>query len=140
MSSYSAADIIGKTLIAKNNVNVLRSPSDSAKAVFVVKPGQAVGTVYSYLSPNQERKSLYWMFYDINKRPYYVSHELGKFDLSSLQEQGVLTTEEKTKEEKDKNSTFGEKALQTFKKIAIYGLVAFAGIKLGEALINKKIK
>lgn len=140
MSSYSAADIIGKTLIAKKTVNVLRIPSDSAKAVFVVKPSQAVGNVYSYLSTNPERKSLYWMFLDSSKRPYYVSHEIGKFDLSSLQEQGVLTTEEKTKEEKDKNLTFGEKALQTFKKVAIYGLVAFAGIKLGEALINKKFK
>lgn len=140
MPTYSAADIIGKTLIAKKNINVVKSAKDSAKVAFVVKPGQSVGTVVSYLLPNADRKSLYWVFYTTSKIPYYVAHKEGLFDLKVLKDSGVKTTEEKTEEETSKNQTFGDKALQTLQKVALWGIVSYFGFKLGSIVLNKKLK
>lgn len=95
MATFSAADIIGKTLIAKQTIDIVRSASDNAPSVYEVKPGETIGVVQSFLLPNQNRNQLYWMFNDANGKPYYVEHGQGKFDIKTLSQQGVLTLQEK---------------------------------------------
>lgn len=95
MPLFSAGDIVGKTLIAKKKISIYRSRSD-AKPFGFVNAGQPVGIVYSYLSPNLNYPNLWWMFKDNNK-VYYAEHKEGNFDISALTNQGVISTDEKTK-------------------------------------------
>lgn len=98
--SYSADQIIGKSLIARKPVKLKRNRSAEAETVYTVPAGQPVGVVYSYLGGNGS--PLWWMFYDANKRAYYAMHEPGLFDIDALRDQGALSVEEETKKQKEK--------------------------------------
>ena len=101
-STYSADEIVGKTLIANKKINLYRLPNDSAKPIFSVDAGSTVGVVFSYLKPSstQNRSSVYWVFNDANGKQFYARHKAGDYDVKALKDQGALTTKEKTEEEK----------------------------------------
>lgn len=104
-NTFNAAQIVGKTLYALNDVNITRSPYDGASAVFKVKQGQPIGVVFSYLSPTAGRSSLWWMFYDSNKKAYYVEHKPGLFSTSAIKDQGGKDTETIVKEQEHANES-----------------------------------
>ncbi len=108
MPIFDPSQIIGKTLFAAAPVQVKRLPLDSAPAVFTAAAGQAVGKVYSYLSPGSGRAVLYWQFYDSNGRPYYSAHEVGKYSLTALKQQGAQTVEEQQAAAAAANAPAGE--------------------------------
>ena len=93
MPTYSAEQIIGKTLIARQNVAIKRLPTSAAPVVYTAKPGSYVGTVYSWVT---EGPDLYWQFYDSNGKAYYSLHRPGLYSIDSLQDQGALTVKEQT--------------------------------------------
>jgi hypothetical protein len=133
MATYNASDIIGKTLIAKKSVQIKRTATDKANAVYTASPNESIGVVYSYLLPNNDRKTLYWQFYDSDNKAYYVAHKVGLFDIQSLSDQGALTLEEK-KEQTD------AAALSTTDKIFKYakqGALLAAAVYLTKTLIEK---
>jgi len=136
MATYNAADIVGKTLIAKKKIDIVRLPKDDASTVYTVSPGETVGVVYSYLLPNNNRKKLYWSFYDSNNKAYYVEHNVGDFDIKSLQSQGALTLEEKQEKETAANETISNKIFRYVKG----GFLIAAGAYVLKSLIetNKK--
>jgi hypothetical protein len=101
-ATYSADQIIGKTLVARRNVELKRLPSDTAPVTYTVKPGQTVGVVYSYLLPKAGRSTLYWQFIDANGNYFYAPHKEGIYDIDIIKTQGGKTTEEKRKEEEEK--------------------------------------
>lgn len=135
MATYSANEIIGKTLIARRPVNLYRAANDNAQSIYEVEPGQNVGKVYSYLSPGDTRSVLYWQFYDQNGRPYYAKHLTGNFDISSLSEQGALTVEEQAEQAAEAEQTTSDKIFSTIKLLALYGVGAY----LINAIIQKKL-
>lgn len=145
MSTFNASDIVDKTLIAKIPLNAYTRPSTSSKVYATYKAGQTVGVVYSWI---ESGSNLYWMFYNGKKVPYYVPHAEGKFSISSLKDQGVKTTAQKTKEAEEANKTTGEKLSEVavdfatyLKWILIAALVVFLiyeGYKSG--LLNKILK
>jgi hypothetical protein len=100
MAIFNAKDIVGKTLIAKKKVYLYSSP-DATNPLASINPGQTIGVVYSYLSPNKNRPQLWWMFQNGIKY-VYVPHQEGSFDVKSLKDQGAISTEDKTKEEQEK--------------------------------------
>jgi len=81
MPTFNAGDVIGKTLIAKKNIPLVRQPADDAQVIYTVSPGQSVGNVDTFLLPNENRSSLYWSFKDANGRNYYTKHAVGNFDV-----------------------------------------------------------
>jgi hypothetical protein len=105
MATYNAAQIVGKTLYALSDVNITREPRDGEKTVFTVKRGQAIGIVDSYLLPSTGRTYLWWQFYDSKRRPYYVEHKTGLFDVKQIAAEGGKTTEEIIKESADDNKS-----------------------------------
>jgi len=115
MATYSADDIVGKSLIAKRAINVYRG-NDLTQSVYTIKPGQTVGTVVSYLMPNDSREVLYWMFNDANGRAYYTKQVAGNYDIKTIKEQGVLTLDEKKKKEEAADQTTGDKLLSLLQK------------------------
>lgn len=103
--TISATQIIGKQLLAKKKVAIYRLPDDNQKPVFYVEAGNPIGVVYSYLKLDvtKNRKFLYWMFLDSNKKAYYIRHNENLIDLKSLKEQGVKSVKEETAENQPKN-------------------------------------
>lgn len=136
MSIYSAADIVGKTLIAKVPVMLKRTPQDSAPSIFTAAPGASVGTVFSYIAPGVGNKRLYWMFKDSSGRSYYAEHAEGRFDIKAIQSQGVLTADEKKDIEDKKNEgVMGwlERNIKTVAFIIGAGVVGKELIKRGKS-------
>lgn len=112
MANYTADQIIGKSLLAKVPVDIYRTASDSAPSVYTVPAGTSVGIVYSYLLPGPGRSTIYWQFLDNTGRSYFTSHQAGKYDVKSLQDQGALTLEEQKKLEEEKNLTGTDKIIR----------------------------
>jgi hypothetical protein len=137
MSLYSASEIIGKDLFAKQPIILKRVPTDSAPGIYTVAPGGRVGQVYSYLDYKPGiRNSLYWMFYDSANRPYYSEHKEGAYDLNTLKEQGSLSVKEQLAAEAKKS----EGTKDFIERILKYGLVAVVGYGIFKTIINKKMK
>jgi len=125
MATYNASDIVGKTLIAKKTIKIVRTPYDTATSVYNVQSGDSIGVVYSYLLPTTNRKNLYWQFYDSNNKPYYVEHKQGNFDIKSLDDQGVLTLEEKQEQAAAANETLTNKIFRYTKNGFLIAAAAY---------------
>lgn len=139
MSSYSVDQIIGKTLYAKKSTPVYNLPSfySLAKQVYTIKPGQPIGTVYSYVggSPGQP---LNWMFktnVGLREVTYYTVHEQDNVDRGALTDQGAKTQAEIQREKQEAAKGTGEKIFDFVKKYAI-----IAGLAYGAFLIFKNYK
>jgi len=134
---YSADQIIGKALFAKVPVKLKRIATDNAPSVYTVPAGTKVGDVYSYLNIKPgERKNLYWAFYDSKKKPYFVEHMKGAFDINTLKEQGALTVKE-TAEAEAKKSEGIKEFIERMVKYIIGGIVIYG---VGSALISRSKK
>jgi len=137
MATFSASDIVGKTLIANEPVIIKRIPEDSAPSVFNVKVGQPVGTVYSWISPGANNKSLYWMFKDENGRNYYAEHKVGRYSIKALQSQGVLTEVEKLEKEKEANQPLATTITKQITKLALIAAGAYVLVNVLPGVLKK---
>jgi hypothetical protein len=136
MPLFSASDIIGKTLIAKNRIPIFRSRNDIKPFAFI-NAGQPVGIVYSYLAPNYDHPNLWWMFKSNNKI-YYAEHKEGNFDISALKNQGVISTDEKTKIEKSKQEKQEKGAVSFYiEKYVPYIILGIFAVPIIKDLIKK---
>jgi len=134
---YSADQVVKKTLFAKASVPLKRLPFDSSPVVHTVDPGLRVGEVYSWIEIKPgERKNIYWMFYDSNKKPYYAEHIPGRFSESELREQGALTVKEEIKEKKQQDETTKQFIERLFK----YAMVTGGLFLLGKAVLPEIFK
>jgi penicillin V acylase-like amidase (Ntn superfamily) len=137
MATFSASDIVGKTLIANEPVIIKRIPEDSASTVFNVKIGQPVGTVYSWISPGANNRSLYWMFKDENGRNYYSEHKVGRYSIKALQSQGVLTEAEKLEKEKEANQPLTTTITKQITKLALIAAGAYVLVNVLPGVLKK---
>jgi hypothetical protein len=140
MPTFSADQIIGKSLIAKKPVVVYDLPfyEKQAKQIAVIKPGALVGRVFSYVG-GQPGRPLNWEFIGQNKKTYYVPHVESYFSVEALRDQGVQTTAEAKAAEEEKDMSFSDKLAEYFKKsgkVVLYGGLAL--IALNVILKNRK--
>jgi hypothetical protein len=135
MPTFNAADIIGKTLIAKSQVPLYRLPNDNAEIVYTVSPGQSLGIVESFLLPGPDRTNLYWQFKDQNNKFYYSEHKQGIYDVKELANQGALTLEQQQAAAIEANLTTGDKIFRLIKNTLLIG----AGVYLVNTIIKKKL-
>lgn len=125
MAEFTADQIIGKNLVAREPVRIYRSASDQAAAVYTVPTGGSVGTVTSYLMPSATRNNFFWVFQDSSGREYYTIHQPGRYDITSLQQQGALTLQQQQEELQEKTKTLQAKIFDTVKMLALYGAGAY---------------
>lgn len=126
-NTYNANDVIGKTLIANIPVNVY-SQAANINLLYTVRPGNTVGVVYSWVNKNGV---IWWQLEPGNK---FVSHSIGKFNLQVLEDQGLLTTEEKEQVKEEENKTWFQKFLEgTSKKV----LTSAALIAIGYIILKQ---
>lgn len=136
MANYNAADIIDKTLVARKTTSIVRVADDQAPSVYEATPGTTIGTVYSYLLPNENRDTLYWQFYDQNNRAYYVKHKPGQFDISTIRSQGALTLEEKQEQAAAASETTSDKIFKYIRN----GFYLAAAVYLTKTIIESQKK
>jgi hypothetical protein len=145
MPTFNANEIIGKTLIAKKNLPIWKIPPSPSTGFAGVKwdgiqinKGKPAGVVYSYVGGNGI-DPLFWAFetpgVNIGQIGsfFYVEHAEGIFDVKSLREQGVLTTQEIEEAEAEANKTGAEKLIDALKKGGKYILIVgsiYIAIKL----------
>ena len=135
MPTFNAGNVIGKTLIAKKNIPLVRQPADDAQVIYTVSPGQCVGNVDTFLLPNENRSSLYWSFKDANGKSYFAKHAVGNFDVKELQQQGLLTLQEQQEQAIEASLSTGDKIFRLIKNIALIG----AGAYILKQVIQKKL-
>lgn len=140
MPTFSADQIVSKTLIAKKPVPVYDLPfyDKLAKQIAVIKPGNTIGVVFSWVG-GTPGKPLNWEFKGNAGKMYYVAHVPGYFSVTSLREQGVQTTSEIQQEQKKSEQTTGDKLTEYFKKsgnVILYGGLAI--VALSVFLKNRK--
>lgn len=128
METYNAADVVDKTLIATKRIPVFKEAVDNAQSTGWVEAGQPVGVVYAWLNPNPGvgRSKLWWSFWPVNGMYYYAPHEQGNFSVSALRSQGVISTDEKVKQEQEKlaaaNRTWYQQLLHEYWWIPVVGI------------------
>ena len=135
MATFNAADIIGKTLIAKSQVPLYRLPNDGAEVIYNVSPGQSLGIVESFLLPGTNRTNLYWQFKDQNNKFYYSEHKQGIYDVKELANQGALTLEQQQAAAIEASLSTGDKIFRLIKNALLIG----AGVYLVNTIIKKKL-
>jgi len=139
MSSFSVDQIIGKTLYAKKSTPVYNLPNfyTLAKQVHTIKPGEIIGTVYSYVggSPGEPLNWMYKTKVGLREVTYYTVHEPDNVDKNALTDQGVKTQSQLQKEKEEAAKGTGEKIFDFVKKYAI-----IAGLAYGAFLIFKTYK
>jgi hypothetical protein len=141
MGDFSADQIVGKNLTAAKDLTAYYSYPSSPNN-FVIKRGNTVGTVASYVL--RTGNVLWWQFYDTNHNPFYIQHTGDSFSLTSLTNQGAKTIEQQTKEEEDKKKReeeankgfgdyleeFGSGATKTITKIGVTAAVLWGLSKI----------
>ena len=131
MPKFSADQIAGKQLVAKRSVPIYDLPTFDPlkKRIDVIRPGQTVGTVFSYVG-GKGAKLLNWQFIDKNNKTYYALHDETAFDVRSLQDQGALTTAQETELKADEDKSALDKFLESLTqgagKIGKYVLIGGA--------------
>ncbi len=133
MPSYSAADIIGATLTAKQQVPILDSPYDNAQVIRTIAPGQPVGVVDTFFEPTTGRGSLYWGFYDSTGRAYYTRHHSGWYEVTNV----YVPVDPTAGNWWDNLLPQGGTELgSSLSKLALMGVAIWAGIKYAPDLIR----
>lgn len=140
MPTFSAAEIVGKTLIAKQATPVFNAPSykPGALEIATVKTGQPVGVVYSWTG-GKAGEPLNWQFTD-GSRFYYVQHKTGAFDVSALRQQGALTTQEKAEKLAEESKSLPEKVFEGLGKGARNIFIAGVALTALYLILNRPKK
>lgn len=133
MADFELSDLINKTLIAKKAVKVYDLPGRNE--IGVVQPGNPVGVVYSWVGPDLAG-NIYYAFQNPGGVFYYTKHEKGVYDISALKRQGVISVQDKIKEEELKSLPWYE---QLIKKYGLTLLLGLGGIYIAGQVIKKKL-
>jgi hypothetical protein len=115
---FDVEDIIGKTLFPRVMVDVYNNtPGSGGTKIGTVASGNPAGVVYSWVTDKVSKK-LWWQFIDSsNGKFYYIEHVTGRFDISNLKQQGVLTTAQKVEEQKKKEQAQAEDDKPWYEKV-----------------------
>ena len=129
MPELSADKIIGKTLFAAKQVEKLNS---NLTNIGNFAKGSSVGVVYSYIIRNG---SVYWLFYDVSNKPYYIKHSADSFKFSG----GVSEALQQQQLEKEKQLIQDKGAVPYYiEKYGKWVLLAVVGVAIFRGYLKYK--
>lgn len=130
MKQYSLAQLIGKTLYAKEEVPLFATTA-SKKSYAVVKPGNYIGVLDSWI----EKDGNLWLLFKYGaNNQFVIKAKPGSIDTSNLASQGAKTVEQEKKADDQKvllESGLTGKIEYFIKK---YGLYLIGAIIAGQAI------
>lgn len=140
---YDAGQVIDKTLVALKDLPVYDTyprTGVTPKQIGTITSGNPAGTVYSYIDADttQGRQALWWMFYpvsDFNSNYYYMPHAQGDFDVSALNQQGVISVADQVKQQQEANKPW---YTQIVDQIIPVALIAILGGAVIRGVLSKK--
>lgn len=129
--TFNAADIVDKTLIARNTVPVYSYPDDSLQPKSWVSKGDPVGVVYAWIgvNPAEGIDHLWWQFWDGINGAYYAPHEAGLYDVDALKQQGVLSEKEQAIKKEEENMPWYERLIKKYGGYVLLAVVGAAAVK-----------
>lgn len=145
--TYSVDALLDKVLVASGPVAIY-SGSDFTKPIYIVKAGQSIGRIYSYIKPSAANGGRAMLSFDspTEKWPngvpksYYAGAD--NIDTTVLKDQGVLNLQEqvaKEAEEKLKNDSPMEYYIKKYAgKVLLTAGVIWGVVELGKVFIAKK--
>lgn len=140
MATYTADQMVGKTLVAKSNIIAFYG-YPASNSIFQIYAGQNVGIVNSWVNQNTPNGQLYWQFYDSNNKAYYVLQDPNKIGLN-LVDQASTTSEETQAADITAAATEAQEGTIPY-YIQLYGkpiLAVVAGLALIKILYNGRNK
>lgn len=102
---FPASQLLDRTLIARVPVQVYSGSSLGVNPIATVNAGNPIGVIYSYVG-GQPGSDLYWMFLRPDGSAYYVRHQSNIFNVSLLQQQGVLSVEQEIEQQQQQQDQF----------------------------------
>jgi len=129
--TFSIKQLLEKSFYAKKKLPFYRQPNGKAAGYFA--PGAFIGNLYSYVTKNG---TIFFMFYDKNKKPFYVKNNpgSGELDLNALVKQGVKNELQEARD-KEGGELWNKSKLEYF--IKKYGLWIVGAVLAGIALNSK---
>ena len=141
--TYSVNQIVDKSIRANKDTKLYKGSRTNSEVIGIVKAGDIIGRVYSYLRPDQTTDGKSWlMFEKTYNNFYYVQNEAA--NTSDLKDQGALTVKEEVKKEeieKFKEESPVEYYIKKYatKVIIGIGLIVLAST-VGRTLVTEGIK
>ena len=133
---FPASQLLDKTLIARTTVPIYSDPYLETQ-IGSVSAGNPIGTIYSYVG-GVAGAPLYWMFLRNDGSAYYVKHFSNRFNVSALQQQGVLTVEQEQQQiEEQQNEMFPG---FEFPNINLSNVALVAGVIIGGLVLLRLTK
>lgn len=142
---YSANQIVDKQIIASRDVTLYPSLfKDDGK--FLVKAGQAIGTVFSYLLPSSKNNPTgkVALQFERGYNQFYWLKDDNAVSQAALKDQGALTLTQEIKQENEALAKAADPVGYYLKKYGLPVLLIGGGIYLaatyGKAFITAKLK
>lgn len=143
MPLYDMADIIDKTLVAQQQLNVYDSPDGNI--IGTVEPGEPAGVVYSWVTG---AGGTIWFMFESNDSnmvnelgSYYIPNLPNSFSIDALQQQGVISTHQKVIDQQKANQSTFDKIANLVKWVGIAFIIGTVGKSLVDKVnIHKKAK
>lgn len=134
---YDADAIRDKTLIAAKDVTIYNGipyTSYNPKTIGIVKAGNPIGVVYSYVDADvsNNRQTLWWVLWPgsaYGGQYFYVPHHKGDFSVDALKQQGVLSVAEQIAKDEEANKPW-------YQQIADRIIPIGAGVVIAAAVIR----
>ena len=139
--TYTANQLVDKTVIAAKDTKLYSNSSGTGAVVGVVKAGQPIGVVYSYIKPNQgSSDGRSWLMFESStyNKFYYVPNEAASS--SGLKEQGTKTLDQEVKEEEEKKEKDENPVGFYLKKYGLPALLIIGGIVIVGGIAKEAVK
>lgn len=135
---FPVYQLLDKTLIARVPVNLYSNkPSNGGVIIGNVSAGNPIGTIDSYVGGIMG-EPLYWQFRTAGGLVYYVEHAPNRFNVSFLEQQGVLNVEQiHQQQQQDAQSFFPGLDLPDFN---LGGISLLLGVAIGGLILYKIVK
>ena len=140
MPTYNPEDFIGKTIFAQTKINAYKAADKKSDILYTFQPGATVGVIYSFL---QKPDGLWWQFRyrpnpNVNAISYFVKNELNQFNKKNLEEQGLVSTQDKAEAEAEKNKSVLDKVFDFGKKSATAIIIVLLAVYAYNKTQSKK--
>lgn len=137
MATYSANDVIDKTLISTRDGLVGYLGHPLSKELITFQKGETIGVVYSWIVDPIQKSNVYWMFQRPQGDWFYVRNDINKIKVSPIDFIPPSAEEKQKKIEDDRLKEEKGNFVYYFEKYGKIVLVSAIGLAIVSQLIKR---